>query len=116
MHPTRIACCTQATALNASNAGELKHVIRPWHERRQRDQCLARAPRAVGSRRGRFRAARPQESNDGDPELLLFIPFTSDVKAPPALARLKPAAAHLSPAARLVLGAAALCEAQPPAR
>ncbi|CAA6672819.1 unnamed protein product [Spirodela intermedia] len=45
---------SKASALNESVSGSVKSVFKPW--------------------RGFL------ESNDGDPELLVFIPFTSDVK------------------------------------
>ncbi|MQL94873.1 hypothetical protein Taro_027531 [Colocasia esculenta] len=49
------------SALNESTAGSVKSVFKPWEHR-------------LNSSEGFL------ESNDGDPELLVFIPFTSDVK------------------------------------
>ena len=50
------------TCLNAKDADAAPSVLRPWHERR-------------------VRTGAPLESDDDDPELLIHIPFTSDVKA-----------------------------------
>ena len=52
---------TGVTCLNAVDAAQGARVLRPWHERRARDACL--------------------ESLEDDAELLLHIPFTTDVKA-----------------------------------
>ncbi|XP_078428147.1 PITH domain protein (DUF1000) isoform X2 [Wolffia australiana] len=52
---------SKATALNESIAGSVKFVFKPWENR-------------LSSAEGYL------ESNEGDPELLVFIPFTSDVK------------------------------------
>ena len=49
------------TCLNATNADDAPRVLRPWDERRLRVGAL--------------------ESEDDDPELLLHVPFTTDVKA-----------------------------------
>lgn len=49
------------SCLNASNGDAAKDVLRPWDQRRNRTPCL--------------------ESNDDDPELLIRVPFTTDVKA-----------------------------------
>ena len=51
---------TGVTCLNAVDPAQGSKVLRPWHERRSRDACL--------------------ESLEDDAELLLHIPFTSDVK------------------------------------
>jgi len=48
------------TCLNAVDAAQAPRILRPWHERRNRDACL--------------------ESVEDDAELLLHIPFTTDVK------------------------------------
>ncbi|GJM94149.1 hypothetical protein PR202_ga10766 [Eleusine coracana subsp. coracana] len=53
--------CTQVVALNESVPGSVKSVFKPWEQRLDTS--------------GGF-----LESNEGDPELLVFIPFTSDVK------------------------------------
>jgi hypothetical protein len=50
------------TCLNASNADAAARVLRPWHERRVRDVAL-------------------ESLDEDEPELLLHIPFTTDVKA-----------------------------------
>ncbi|KAG0494217.1 hypothetical protein HPP92_005211 [Vanilla planifolia] len=48
-------------ALNESIAGSVKTIFKPWDRRLDNlEGCL--------------------ESNEGDPELIVFIPFTSDVK------------------------------------
>eukprot|EP00242_Pyramimonas_sp_CCMP2087_P003791 CAMPEP_0198214572 /NCGR_PEP_ID=MMETSP1445-20131203/42488_1 /TAXON_ID=36898 /ORGANISM="Pyramimonas sp., Strain CCMP2087" /LENGTH=186 /DNA_ID=CAMNT_0043889835 /DNA_START=76 /DNA_END=633 /DNA_ORIENTATION=+ len=52
---------TKVTVLNASNPDCLKNIFRPWDQRLARD-------------------VEPLHSDEDDPELLLFIPFTSDVK------------------------------------
>ncbi|KAM0826710.1 hypothetical protein ACQ4PT_068681 [Festuca glaucescens] len=51
----------KVVALNESVAGSVKSVFKPWEQRLETS--------------GGF-----LESNEGDPELLVFIPFTSDVK------------------------------------
>ncbi|KAL5227755.1 hypothetical protein ABZP36_016020 [Zizania latifolia] len=51
----------KVVALNESVAGSAKSVFKPWEQRLDTS--------------GGF-----LESNEGDPELLVFIPFTSDVK------------------------------------
>ena len=48
------------TCLNAVDDSQAPRILRPWHERRTRDACL--------------------ESEEDDAELLLHIPFTTDVK------------------------------------
>jgi hypothetical protein len=50
------------TCLNAADADAAKAVLRPWHERRLRTRAL-------------------ESLDEGEPELLLHIPFTTDVKA-----------------------------------
>jgi hypothetical protein len=50
------------TCLNASDADAAARVLRPWHERRVRDVAL-------------------ESLDEDEPELLLHIPFTTDVKA-----------------------------------
>lgn len=50
----------QARVLNASNPEELQHILGPWEFRLSREHTL--------------------RSDDADPELLITIPFTSDVK------------------------------------
>jgi len=50
----------KARVLNASNAEELQHILGPWDARLSREHTLC--------------------SDDDDPELLITIPFTSDVK------------------------------------
>ncbi|XP_010911743.1 uncharacterized protein [Elaeis guineensis] len=52
---------SKVSALNESIAGSVKSVFKPWNRRLDTSEGLL-------------------ESNDGDPELLVFIPFTSDVK------------------------------------
>jgi hypothetical protein len=52
---------TRASVLNASNPDCLKNIFRPWDQRLARD-------------------VEPLHSDEDDPELLLSIPFTSDVK------------------------------------
>ncbi|XP_038981233.1 PITH domain-containing protein 1 isoform X2 [Phoenix dactylifera] len=52
---------SKVSALNESIAGSVKSVFKPWEHRVDTSEGLL-------------------ESNDGDPELLVFIPFTSDVK------------------------------------
>ena len=52
---------TQISVLNASNPDCLKNVFRPWDQRLARD-------------------VEPLHSDEDDPELLIHIPFTSDVK------------------------------------
>ncbi|XP_068648639.1 uncharacterized protein [Aristolochia californica] len=52
---------SKASALNESIAGSVKSVFKPWEQRLNFSEGFL-------------------ESNDGDPELLVFIPFTSDVK------------------------------------
>ncbi|KAH0460022.1 hypothetical protein IEQ34_010685 [Dendrobium chrysotoxum] len=49
------------TALNESVAGSIKSVFKAWDRRLDNSEGFL-------------------ESNEGDPELLVFIPFTSDVK------------------------------------
>ncbi|PKU71069.1 PITH domain-containing protein [Dendrobium catenatum] len=51
----------QVTALNESVAGSIKSVFKAWDRRLDNSEGFL-------------------ESNEGDPELLVFIPFTSDVK------------------------------------
>jgi hypothetical protein len=51
----------KVVALNESVPGSVKAVFKPWEQRLDNS--------------GGF-----LESNEGDPELLVFIPFTSDVK------------------------------------
>nr|KJB65598.1 hypothetical protein B456_010G102800 [Gossypium raimondii] len=51
----------KVTALNEANPGSVKSVFKAWEERLN----------SSGER---------LESNEGDPELLVYIPFTSDVK------------------------------------
>lgn len=51
----------QVSALNEAVPGSVKSVFKAWEQR-------------LNSSEGHL------ESNDGDPELLVFIPFTSDVK------------------------------------
>ncbi|RRT82970.1 hypothetical protein B296_00002363 [Ensete ventricosum] len=51
----------QVSALNEAVAGSVKSVFKPWNRRLDTSEGFL-------------------ESNDGDPELLVFIPFTSDVK------------------------------------
>ena len=51
---------TGVTCLNAVDTAQAPRILRPWHERRTRDACL--------------------ESAEDDGELLLHIPFTTDVK------------------------------------
>jgi len=46
---------------NAADGSYARAVLRPWEQRREREPVL--------------------ESNEDDAELLLFVPFTSDVKA-----------------------------------
>ncbi|KAK8597543.1 hypothetical protein V6N13_094947 [Hibiscus sabdariffa] len=52
---------SKVTALNEANPGSVKSVFKAWEER-------------LNS------AGEHLESNEGDPELLVYIPFTSDVK------------------------------------
>ncbi|CAL9115172.1 unnamed protein product [Musa textilis] len=52
---------SKVSALNEAVAGSVKSVFKPWNRRLDTSGGLL-------------------ESNDGDPELLVFIPFTSDVK------------------------------------
>ena len=47
--------------LNAAEGSDARAVLRPWERRRERTPVL--------------------ESNEDDCELLLYVPFTSDVKA-----------------------------------
>ncbi|KAL5728895.1 hypothetical protein ACHQM5_001922 [Ranunculus cassubicifolius] len=51
----------KVSALNEATTGSVKSVFKAWEQR-------------LNSSEGHL------ESNDGDPELLVFIPFTSDVK------------------------------------
>eukprot|EP00854_Cymbomonas_tetramitiformis_P010704 gene10704-12661_t len=62
-----ISLCTetgvlQIRVLNASNPEAAENVFRPWEQRTVRE------------------GVEPLDSDEDDPELLLFIPFTSDVK------------------------------------
>lgn len=50
----------RVSALNESVEGSVQKVLRSWDQRLDFEHCL--------------------ESNDGDPELLIHIPFTTDVK------------------------------------
>ncbi|KAG5113709.1 hypothetical protein JHK82_036978 [Glycine max] len=52
---------SKVTALNEANPGSVKSVFKAWEERLDSSGVHL-------------------ESNEGDPELLVFIPFTSDVK------------------------------------
>lgn len=52
---------SKVSALNEAVSGSVKSVFRPWEQR-------------LNSTGGYL------ESNEGDPELIIFIPFTSDVK------------------------------------
>ncbi|KAE8665273.1 Detected protein of confused Function [Hibiscus syriacus] len=52
---------SKVTALNEANPGSVKSVFKAWEERLN----------STGEH---------LESNEGDPELLVYIPFTSDVK------------------------------------
>ncbi|CAH9106324.1 unnamed protein product [Cuscuta epithymum] len=52
---------SKVTALNEALRGSVKSVFKPWEQR-------------LNSFEGYL------ESNEGDPELIVFIPFTSDVK------------------------------------
>eukprot|EP00976_Prorocentrum_cordatum_P073818 1181273-Prorocentrum_minimum.AAC.2 len=52
---------TQVTVLNASNPDAASKVFRPWDQRLARD-------------------VEPLHSDEDDPEMLITIPFTSDVK------------------------------------
>ena len=56
------------TCLNAVDPESAKAVLRPWEQRRSREPCL--------------------ESNAGDPELLIHVPFTTDVKVSTCCRRL----------------------------
>ncbi|XP_015167790.1 PITH domain-containing protein 1 isoform X1 [Solanum tuberosum] len=51
----------KVSALNESVTGSVKSVFKPWEQR-------------LNSSEGHL------ESNEGDPELIVFIPFTADVK------------------------------------
>ncbi|XP_004245115.2 uncharacterized protein [Solanum lycopersicum] len=51
----------KVSALNEAVTGSVKSVFKPWEQR-------------LNSSEGRL------ESNEGDPELIVFIPFTADVK------------------------------------
>lgn len=59
-HCGRGAPALKARVLNAANAEELQHILGPWDARLSREHTL--------------------RSDDDDPELLIIIPFTSDVK------------------------------------
>ena len=50
---------TKLRVLNASDASTVSIPFRPWHLRQMKDQAL--------------------DSNEDDPELILFIPFTESV-------------------------------------
>jgi hypothetical protein len=52
----------RVTCLNARDTDAAPRVLRPWHERRARDEAL-------------------ESLDEDEPELLLHVPFTSDVKA-----------------------------------
>ncbi|CAD5183265.1 unnamed protein product [Musa acuminata subsp. malaccensis] len=58
---THIDLSKVVSALNEAVAGSVKSVFKPWNRRLDTSEGFL-------------------ESNDGDPELLVFIPFTSDVK------------------------------------
>ncbi|XP_010526065.1 PREDICTED: PITH domain-containing protein 1 [Tarenaya hassleriana] len=51
---------SKVSALNEAVSGSVKSVFKAWDQRLQSSEHL--------------------ESNEGDPELLVFVPFTSDVK------------------------------------
>jgi hypothetical protein len=65
------------TCLNAADADAAKAVLRPWHERRLRTRAL-------------------ESLDEGEPELLLHIPFTTDVKARRYAVSCVCSAAHLT--------------------
>ncbi|KAF2602587.1 hypothetical protein F2Q70_00027906 [Brassica cretica] len=78
----------KVSALNESVSGSVKSVFKAWEQRLHSSGVSALNESVSGSVKSVFKAWEQRlhssgehlESNEGDPELLVFVPFTSDVK------------------------------------
>ncbi|KAF4352842.1 hypothetical protein G4B88_024769 [Cannabis sativa] len=65
---------SKVSALNEATPGSVKSVFKPWEHR------LSSSGYSLREYEYLLLHQEHLESNEGDPELLVFIPFTSDVK------------------------------------